>query len=72
MAISLVVTFDVRDGRQREQEENLKAVKRLGERGSGTFRNHRQLFGSQVSHLVVVSEYRDWKSFVKVRSDPEF
>jgi hypothetical protein len=72
MAISLVVTFHVRDGRQSEQVENLKAVKRLVERGDGTFMDHRQLFGSQVSRLVVVSEYRDWNGFVKVRSDPEF
>ena len=68
MAISLVVTFHVRDGRQSEQVENLKAVKRLVERGGGTFRAHRQLFGSQVSHLLVVSEYKDWNG----RSDPEF
>jgi hypothetical protein len=72
MAISSVVTFHVRDGRQGEQVESLKAVKRLVERGGGTFRVFRQLFGSQVNHLVVVSEYKDWNGFVKVRSDPEF
>ena len=72
MAISLVVTFHVRDGRQGEQVENLKAVKRLVERAGGNFRVHRQLFGSQVNHLVGVSEYKDWNSFVKVRSDSEF
>ena len=52
--------------------KNLKAVRGLGERGDGTFRAHPQLFESQVSHLVVVSEYKDWNGFVKVRSDPEF
>ena len=72
MAISSVVTFRVRDGREGEQVENLKAVKRLVERGGGTFRVHRQRFGSQVNHLVAVSEYKDWNSFAKVRSDPEF
>ena len=72
MAISAVVTFHVRDGRQGEQVENLKAVKRLVERGGGTFRVFRQLFGSQVNHLVVVSEYKDWNGFAEVRSDPEF
>ena len=72
MAISSVVTFRVRDGREGEQLENLKAVKRLVERGGGTFRVHRQIFGSQVNHLVVVSEYKDWNGLVKVRSDPEF
>ena len=72
MAISSVVTFRVRDGREGEQLENLKAVKRLVERGGGTFRVYRQLFGSQVNHLVVVSEYKDWNGFAKVRSDPEF
>jgi len=59
MPISAVVTFHIRDGRQGEQVENLKAVKRLVERGGGTFRVHRQLFGSQVNHLVAVSEYKD-------------
>jgi len=72
MTVSSVVTFHVRDGRQGEQVENLKAVKRLVERGGGTFRAYRQLFGSQVNHLVVVSEYKDWNGFAKVRSDPEF
>jgi hypothetical protein len=72
MAISSVVTFHVRDGRHGEQVENLKAVKRIVERGGGTFRVHRQVFGSQVNHLVVVSEYKDWNGFAKVRSDPEF
>ena len=72
MAISSVVTFRVRDGREGEQVENLKAVKRLVERGGGTFRAHRQRFGSLVNHLVAVSEYKDWNSFAKVRSDPEF
>jgi hypothetical protein len=72
MAISAVVTFHVKDGRLGEQVENLKAVKRLVEQGGGTFRVHRQLFGSLVSHLVVVSEYKDWNGFTKVRSDPEF
>ena len=71
-AISAVATFHLRDGRQGEQVENLKAVKRLVERGGGTFRVHRQIFGSQVNHLVVVSEYKDWNGLVKVRSDPEF
>ena len=33
MAISAVATFHLRDGRQGEQVENLKAVKRLVERG---------------------------------------
>ena len=47
-------------------------MKRLVERGGGTFRVHRQIFGSQVNHLVVVSEYKDWNGLVKVRSDPEF
>jgi len=72
MAISSVVTFHVRDGRLGEQMENLQAVKRLVERGGGTFRVHRQIFGSQVNHLAVVSEYKDWNGFAKVRSDPEF
>ena len=72
MAISAVVTFHVRDGRQGEQAENLKAVKRLVELAGGTLRVHRQVFGSQVNHLVAVSEYKDWNGFVKVRSDPEF
>ena len=72
MAISSVVTFHVREGRLGEQVENLKAVKRLVERGGGTFRVHRQLFGSQAGNLVVVSEYKDWNGFAKVRSDSEF
>jgi hypothetical protein len=72
MAISSVVTFHVRDGKHEEQVENLRSVKRLVERGGGTFRVHRQVFGSQVARLVVVSEYKDWNGFAKVRSDPEF
>ena len=40
--------------------------------GVGSGRVFRQLFGRQVNHLVVVSEYKDWNGFVKVRSDPEF
>ena len=72
MAISAVVTFHVRDGKHEAQVENLKGVKRLVERGGGTFLVHRQIFGSQVNRLVVVSEYKDWNSFATVRSDPEF
>ena len=72
MAISAVATFHVRDGKHEAQVENLKAVKRLVERAGGTFRVHRQIFGSQVNRLVVVSEYKDWNGFAKVRSDPEF
>ena len=72
MAISAVVTFHVRDGKHEAQVENLKGVKRLVERGGGTFLVHRQIFGSQVNRLVVVSEYKDWNFFATVRSDPEF
>ena len=72
MAISSMVTFRVRDGREGEQVENLKAVKRLVERGGGTFRVHRQRFGSQVNHFVAASEYMDWNDFPKVCSDPDF
>jgi hypothetical protein len=42
MAISAAVTFRVRDGKLGEQLENLKAVKRIVERGGGTFRVYRQ------------------------------
>ena len=72
MAVSAVITFRARDGRLGEQLENLKTVKRLVERAGGTFRVHRQLFGTQVNTLVAVSEYKDWNGFAKVRSDPEF
>ena len=72
MAISAVITFRARDGRLSEQMENLKAVKRLVERAGGTFRVHRQLFGTQVNTLVAVSEYKDWNGLAKLRSDPEF
>ena len=72
MAISAVITFRVRDGRLGEQMENLKAIKRLVERGGGTFRVHRQTFGAQANTLVSVSEYKDWNGLAKVRSDPEF
>jgi hypothetical protein len=72
MSISVVLTFHVRDGKHGEQVEIIKAVKRLIERGGGSVRVHRQIFGSQVNRLVVVSEYKDWNGFAKVRSDPEF
>jgi hypothetical protein len=72
MAVSAVITFRARDGRLSEQLENLKGIKRLVERAGGTFRVHRQLFGTQVNTLVAVSEYKDWNGFAKVRSDPEF
>jgi hypothetical protein len=48
MAISSVLTFHVRDGKHEKQVENLRSVKRLVERGGGTFTVHRQIFGSQV------------------------
>jgi hypothetical protein len=72
MAISSVITFRVRDGRLGEQIESLKALKRVVERGGGTFRVHRQTFGAQANTLVSVSEYKDWNGLAKVRSDPEF
>jgi hypothetical protein len=72
MAVSSVITFRARDGRLSEQLENLKGIKRLVERAGGTFRVHRQLFGTQVNTLVAVSEYKDWNGFAKLRSDPEF
>jgi hypothetical protein len=72
MAVSAVITFRARDGRLSEQLENLKGIKRLVERAGGTFRVHRQLFGTQVNTLVAVSEYKDWNGFAKVRSDREF
>jgi hypothetical protein len=72
MTISAVLSFRPRDGRIGEQLENLKAVKRLVERGGGTFRVHRQLFGAQAGTLVAVSEYKDWNGFAKLRSDSEF
>ena len=71
MVISSLVTFHGRDGRQSEQVENLKAVKRLVERGD-TFRVHRQLFGSRSTVFAVLNEYKDWNGFVKVRSEPSF
>jgi hypothetical protein len=52
--------------------EIIKAVKRLIERGGGSVRVHRQIFGSQANRLVVVSEYKDWNGFAQVRSDPDF
>jgi hypothetical protein len=72
MVVSAVLNFRPRDGRLGEQLENLKAVKRLVERSGGTFRVHRQLFGAQANTLVAVSEYKDWNSFAKLRSDSEF
>ena len=72
MAVSAVLSFRARDGRMGEQLENLKGVKRLVERAGGTFRIHRQLFGSQANTLIAVSEYKDWNGFAKLRSDPEF
>jgi hypothetical protein len=72
MAISAVITFRARDGRLSEQMENLKGIKKLVERAGGTFRVHRQTFGSQANTLVAVSEYKDWNGLAKVRSDPEF
>ena len=72
MAISSAVTFRVRDGKVGEQLENLKAVKKIVERGGGTFRVHRQVFGAQANSLIAVSEYKDWNVLAKVRSDPEF
>jgi quinol monooxygenase YgiN len=72
MAVSAVITFRVRDGRLGEQLENLKEVKRMVERAGGTFRVHRQLFGSQMNSIVAVSEYKDWAGFAKIRSDKEF
>lgn len=72
MAVSAVITSRVRDGRLSEQLENLKGIKRMVERAGGTFRVHRQLFGTQINTLVAVSEYKDWNGFAKVRSDPEF
>ena len=71
-AVSAVLSFRPRDGRLGEQLENLKAVKQLVERAGGTFRVHRQLFGPQANTLVAVSEYKDWNSFGKLRSDLEF
>ncbi len=72
MALSAVIVFRARDGRLREQLENIKGVKRLVERAGGTLRVHRQLFGAQANALVAVSEYKDWNGFAKLRSDPEF
>lgn len=72
MSVSAVLSFRPRDGRAGEQINNLKAVKGLVERAGGTFRVHRQLFGSQAGNLVAVSEYKDWNGFAKLRSDPEF
>ncbi|HYL60584.1 MAG TPA: hypothetical protein VEU51_17090 [Candidatus Acidoferrales bacterium] len=72
MAVSAVMSFRAREGRTGEQLENLKGVKKLVERAGGIFRVHRQLFGSQASTLIAVSEYKDWNSFAKLRSDPEF
>jgi hypothetical protein len=72
MAISAALSFRARDGRAGEQLENLKAVKKLVERAGGTFRVHRQLFGAQANTMIAVSEYKDWNSFAKLRSDPEF
>jgi hypothetical protein len=72
MTISAVLSFRPRDGRIGEQLENLKTVKRLVERGGGTFRVHRQLFGAQAGTLVAVSEFKDWNGFAKLRSDSEF
>jgi len=72
MSVSAVLSFRPRDGRAGEQINNLKSVKRLVERAGGTFRVHRQLFGSQANTLVAVSEYKDWNGFAKLRSDPEF
>jgi len=72
MAISAVINFRPRDGRIGDQLENLKRVKRLVERAGGTFRVHRQLFGSQANTLVAVSEYKDWNSFSKLRADQDF
>ena len=72
MAVSAVINFRARDGRLGEQLENLKAIKRLVERAGGTMRVHRQLFGAQTNTLVAVSEYKDWNTFAKLRSDSEF
>jgi uncharacterized protein (DUF1330 family) len=72
MAVSSVLSFRARDGRMGEQLENLKGVKKQVERAGGTFRVHRQLFGSAANTLIAVSEFKDWNGLAKLRSDPEF
>jgi uncharacterized protein (DUF1330 family) len=71
MAITSVLTVRVRDGKMKEILENLKSVKRIVERAGGTYRVVREIFGATPNALSSVSEYPDWNSLAKVRSDPE-
>lgn len=70
MTISLVVTFQLRDGRQIEQVEN-----KGGETPRGAGKWYLQGPSSTIRKpmsLVVVREYKDWNRFVKIGFDPEF
>lgn len=63
MAISAVATFHLRDDRQSEPVENLKALKRLVEREGGTFRFHRRIFvGGKINdfdEVQIIGAFRE-------------
>jgi hypothetical protein len=72
MAVRAVGVFHVRPGKYGQLFEALNVVKKIVERGGGTFVVSRQVFGPQPGSVVAVGRYADWAMFAKVRSDAEF
>jgi len=72
MAVRAVAVFHVRPGKYGQLFEALNVVKKIVERGGGTFVASRQVFGPQPGSVVAVGRYADWAMFAKVRSDAEF
>jgi hypothetical protein len=72
MAVRAVVNFHPRPGRAADLFEGLKTVKKIVERAGGTFIVNRQVLGAQTGDVVAVSQFADWGTFAKMRSDPEF
>jgi len=71
MAIMTVLTVRIRDGKTSQVLEDLKTVKRAVERAGGKYRLVQQVFGANPRTLSSISEYPDWNSIGKLRSDPE-
>jgi len=71
MAVTVAVTLKVHPGKQNELFETLKTIKKIVQRAGGTYVVRRQVAGALPNSIIAVSQYPDWNSLGKFRSDPE-
>jgi hypothetical protein len=71
-AVRVVVNFRVKQGKEADLLEGIRAVKKHLDRLGEGLTVVRQVFGPEAGNIVAVGQCSGWDHFARVQSDPEF